>query len=118
MSISRNDPCPCGSSKKYKKCCLRQKEKDFDAEEPFWAQEGVRDREPDIKPMGFVLAKMADRIDEMELLPQVARDYIKKNSWTPTKVRALSTTEIISELENRGVHFDQPQFETGITRVA
>ena len=22
MKISRNDPCPCGSGKKYKKCCL------------------------------------------------------------------------------------------------
>jgi hypothetical protein len=22
MSIGRNDPCPCGSGKKYKKCCL------------------------------------------------------------------------------------------------
>ncbi|MGQ0525498.1 MAG: SEC-C metal-binding domain-containing protein [Betaproteobacteria bacterium] len=21
--IGRNDPCPCGSGKKYKKCCLR-----------------------------------------------------------------------------------------------
>ena len=20
--ISRNDPCPCGSEKKYKKCCM------------------------------------------------------------------------------------------------
>jgi hypothetical protein len=20
--LGRNDPCPCGSSKKYKKCCL------------------------------------------------------------------------------------------------
>ena len=20
----RNDPCPCGSGKKYKKCCLRK----------------------------------------------------------------------------------------------
>lgn len=26
MSISRNDPCPCGSGKKYKKCCLIQGE--------------------------------------------------------------------------------------------
>ena len=24
MSIGRNDPCPCGSGKKYKKCCLGQ----------------------------------------------------------------------------------------------
>ncbi|NSW92183.1 MAG: SEC-C domain-containing protein [Firmicutes bacterium] len=21
MKIGRNDPCPCGSGKKYKKCC-------------------------------------------------------------------------------------------------
>ncbi|MCM3901529.1 MAG: SEC-C metal-binding domain-containing protein [Pyrinomonadaceae bacterium] len=25
---SRNDPCPCGSGKKYKKCCLRSVEAD------------------------------------------------------------------------------------------
>lgn len=24
--IGRNDPCPCGSSKKYKKCCLEKHE--------------------------------------------------------------------------------------------
>lgn len=23
--IGRNDPCPCGSGKKYKKCCLNKK---------------------------------------------------------------------------------------------
>lgn len=22
MSLGRNDPCPCGRGKKYKKCCL------------------------------------------------------------------------------------------------
>lgn len=22
MSIGRNDPCPCGSGKKYQKCCI------------------------------------------------------------------------------------------------
>ena len=24
MKINRNDPCPCGSGKKYKKCCLEK----------------------------------------------------------------------------------------------
>lgn len=24
MTVGRNDPCPCGSGKKYKKCCLQQ----------------------------------------------------------------------------------------------
>ena len=28
MKIGRNDPCPCGSRKKYKKCCLRKNEFD------------------------------------------------------------------------------------------
>jgi len=23
MKIGRNDPCPCGSGKKFKKCCLK-----------------------------------------------------------------------------------------------
>ena len=26
MKIGRNAPCPCGSGKKYKKCCLRKNE--------------------------------------------------------------------------------------------
>ena len=25
MSIGRNEPCPCGSGRKYKKCCLDKK---------------------------------------------------------------------------------------------
>jgi hypothetical protein len=32
-SIGRNDPCPCGSGKKYKKCCLRVSGKDFFSED-------------------------------------------------------------------------------------
>jgi uncharacterized protein YecA (UPF0149 family) len=24
--VGRNDPCPCGSGKKYKKCCLARDE--------------------------------------------------------------------------------------------
>lgn len=26
MQIGRNDPCPCGSGKKYKKCCQSKDE--------------------------------------------------------------------------------------------
>lgn len=26
MSVGRNAPCPCGSGKKYKKCCLKSDE--------------------------------------------------------------------------------------------
>jgi hypothetical protein len=35
-TVGRNDPCPCGSGKKYKKCCLRRDEEraKADSEEP------------------------------------------------------------------------------------
>lgn len=26
MKIGRNEPCPCNSGKKYKKCCMRKTE--------------------------------------------------------------------------------------------
>ncbi len=38
-NVGRNDPCPCGSGKKFKKCCLPKKEK--------WELEMSRPWEPD-----------------------------------------------------------------------
>lgn len=32
MKIGRNDPCPCGNGKKYKKCCLNKSEENRFAE--------------------------------------------------------------------------------------
>ena len=32
MSVGRNDPCPCGSGKKYKKCCFAKDEAQRSAE--------------------------------------------------------------------------------------
>lgn len=29
--VGRNDPCPCGSGKKYKKCCELKESKKFEA---------------------------------------------------------------------------------------
>ena len=29
--VGRNDPCPCGSGKKYKKCCEAKQRKKFEA---------------------------------------------------------------------------------------
>jgi hypothetical protein len=32
--IGRNDPCPCGSGKKYKKCCEKSKQSQFNGLSP------------------------------------------------------------------------------------
>ncbi|MBE0511389.1 MAG: SEC-C domain-containing protein, partial [Gammaproteobacteria bacterium] len=29
MKTGRNDPCPCGSGKKYKQCCLQADQQSF-----------------------------------------------------------------------------------------
>ena len=42
MKIGRNDPCPCGSGKKYKKCCLNKSEIQFLAEAAFDAQKNLK----------------------------------------------------------------------------
>ena len=34
IRVGRNDPCPCGSGKKYKKCCLGKADKSIANEEP------------------------------------------------------------------------------------
>ncbi len=39
--ISRNDPCPCGSGKKYKKCCLQHIDEQHKGNEPWVDEEGM-----------------------------------------------------------------------------
>src|SRR5271166_934079 len=52
--IGRNDPCPCGSGKKYKQCCL---EKDEAAERTLAAPASVPPRQ-----IGNVAMEVADRL--------------------------------------------------------
>lgn len=42
MKIGRNNLCPCGSGKKYKKCCLNKSEIEFLAEATFDAQKSLK----------------------------------------------------------------------------
>jgi len=36
MKVGRNDPCPCGSGLKYKKCCLPKEEEQEALENKEW----------------------------------------------------------------------------------
>ena len=49
IKVKRNDPCPCGSGKKYKKCCLSKDETDriSKAKEP---DDPVKDDETVLRP--------------------------------------------------------------------
>ncbi len=45
MAVGRNDPCPCGSGRKYKRCCLRPQNSPEPPADPFLSAAGVEDHE-------------------------------------------------------------------------
>jgi hypothetical protein len=56
--IGRNDPCPCGSGKKYKRCCLAQES----AACGFWAQQHSAYEQLTRDIMNFAESKFGDQI--------------------------------------------------------
>jgi tetratricopeptide (TPR) repeat protein len=58
--IGRNAPCPCGSGKKYKKCCLPLQERSS-------SQQNISYSEADIDNLDMLSNRVADLINEGEL---------------------------------------------------
>lgn len=64
--IGRNDPCPCGSGKKYKRCCLP-------------LQEGTREEPPPApQPIAITPDGGIAYYDEIDLLSNSVLDLIKE----------------------------------------
>lgn len=108
----RNDPCPCGSGKKYKHCCLKKDVK-------------VNQRSSRKRPIIGCLTLM--RFDqEFKDEPEKYEDILKKQgypidrekvkesmlySWDLKKIRKMSTEEIIDKLHSLDVKFTVDEFE-------
>ncbi|MDA3896513.1 MAG: SEC-C metal-binding domain-containing protein [Desulfobacteraceae bacterium] len=120
MKIGRNTPCPCGSGKKYKKCCL-DKDQQAGQKHPHkddiiqpHPQEPVRKtRQEDsgnrIRP--YVIAKMCDPTgkhvqDVLSRRPELS----EKNKISVSQIRSLPTEQIIKQLSERGISYDQDPF--------
>ncbi len=129
--IGRNDPCPCGSGKKYKKCCLPLDEeaKRNSAENP---DESAHDFSPpdtdiweepvdpvsaglgdDIPLRPYAIVKIAENPGADLLKDAKIRRSWKKfigERWTIAKVAAMTTEEITAQLEHYGVPFSRENF--------
>jgi len=57
--VGRNDPCPCGSGKKYKRCCLEQQA----ASHNFWAQQRDASAQLTQDMLSFAEGKLSEQID-------------------------------------------------------
>jgi tetratricopeptide (TPR) repeat protein len=76
--IGRNEPCPCGSGKKYKQCCLSKDEAALIAAAPKVETKAMRRQERDAERAAFQ-ADAADYDDAMEMteLSNSVGDLIK-----------------------------------------
>lgn len=63
MSIGRNDLCPCGSGKKYKKCCLVKSYEQAEQEEAEWQEWFKKDCEEGDKLLQEYEAELQKRLE-------------------------------------------------------
>ncbi|OGL42952.1 MAG: hypothetical protein A2161_06030 [Candidatus Schekmanbacteria bacterium RBG_13_48_7] len=132
MKLGRNDPCPCGSGKKYKKCCQVKsvKNKNHNFVEltnfddvlncvPPKIGHGKNNKEistefPDACMLTpYVIARMteAKRVAELgdSYLLKACQEYLK-TGWSIDKVSKMSTDEIITQLRKYGISFSHEGF--------
>jgi methionyl aminopeptidase len=68
LTVGRNDPCPCGSGLKYKKCCMSgESGKSLSIKERYFKQYGIRlKEEADIKAIGESGRLAVETLDMVE----------------------------------------------------
>jgi len=99
--IGRNQPCPCGSGNKYKKCCLKNQNTAPDPRPP---------QDDSVDPIAgtvgamtpYVLAKLFENSEQfaemMRSDPARARLF-----WTPRRLADLDTDAILKKLSGLGI---------------
>ena len=100
MTTPRNAPCPCGSGKKYKKCCLGSKEEN-DFMEPAASM---------VKP----------GLDDLDELSNRANDLIRGRKWEEAQevcqsLRALFPDEIDADDRLAQLHQAQGKYSQALT---
>ena len=117
--IGRNDPCPCGSGKKYKKCCLaRDAAAEAAPSSTAWLDQAARpatmpDAGLNLHP--YALVKMVTN-PAPELWSQLSKRDVAalKDKWSIAKVASFETPEIVWRLEQLGIDAHPPAF-AGLT---
>ena len=114
-SVGRNSPCPCGSGKKYKKCCLEADTSAKANAEAIYRQENAAlqatagDAGLGIHP--YAIAKMVNN-PSPELLSGLSPREVAAlmDKWPIAKVAQLDTDEIVSRLGKLGIDGHQATF--------
>ena len=102
----RNAPCPCGSGKKYKKCCLQKDQERSPSMSTTAPPSAGRSPETAANVLSqlspYVVAKIFESSDEFARLKR--RNPTKASLfWTPGRVASLETEEILARLRELGI---------------
>jgi len=113
----RNDPCPCGSGLKYKRCCLKKERAKKDlatANTPNPASEVPRAGMSDVESFNECTLKYAAKFEALIksfIDNGMDIDAIINRLWTRDKVKVMSTNDIIAKLSSMNINFDTDQFK-------
>jgi hypothetical protein len=113
--VGRNNPCPCGSGKKYKKCCLAKDEAaaiEATARIPRSSGLGAvgANLPGDVDLHPYVIAKMADDPETRAEVDATLGRKARRKLWTPSQLGAMSTDEIEKRLRDLGVDPSRDRF--------
>lgn len=114
--IGRNEPCPCGSGKKYKHCCSGSKAAVINriisaSEKPVISQLAIMRFEQKLQENPKQLEQIGKKIEKYSKDKDISfEDFILK-SWSLNKVRQMSTSEIIEKLESMNIDFEIERFK-------
>jgi hypothetical protein len=120
MKIGRNAPCPCGSGKKYKKCCLNDDQETkrmhsdhngFNQRTPRVISHTIPQEASEIRIQPYMLAKMCEpkekHVQEIFLRHPELKE---KDMISVSQMRSLSAEQLIEKLLKKAVRYDEEQF--------
>lgn len=112
QKIGRNEPCPCGSGKKYKRCCLGKAVNNPilpQEEKPSIGRLSLTRYRQDLKDNPEALKKFSKKLS----FKQFRRNFeaFIRKTWDIQKVRQMDTKEIIEKLKAMNVDFDIELFK-------
>ena len=109
--VRRNDPCPCGSGRKYKHCCWEHGEPNLvepHTDDPVDASENALGGRA-IHP--YAIARFAANPPADFLKKLSKREIAAMNErWSMAKVACLHTDDILSRLKALGIDTSRPAF--------
>ena len=112
--VGRNDPCPCGSGRKYKRCCLDKAGASGASEgtKPGALRSGGTQARRGLGLTAYTVAKIAENPGSAGGDSRLRRSIERglQRNWTIRKVGALGIERLEAQLRDYGVQHSRPRF--------